>query len=257
MGARRSRAKVPSDSAGENIAVNYFKFPLDCRRDGESVDSSARGVGKDLIAIGAMIDSIERTFGSAVIATSVTDLCILVSVRVDRGDALFGGPTLWECAQRTSRELDANVATGAPKPHGMALYNDTLVPLFKQISKSCRTSEVPAPLLIDDAGEHTMPVLDPQSFDQPESSKPKELSGSFRVTGGCLSKGGSISLKLDHDSLWVELESAVERLASTWTLTTLRDGVWIDGKVIRLANGIWQLQEGAKVVTHPALLVDD
>lgn len=257
MKTGRWRVKEPSDGMGGSATVNYFKFPLGCRRDGESTVGSARGLGRDLVTVGVMVDCLEKKFGRDVIATTIADSYILVAIRTHRGDALFSGPSLWEAVQRTSEELDANVATGEPKPYGVALHDDTLVPFLKQISKSCRTGEVPSPILADDAGEHPMPVLDPQCFDQPEPLKSRVLSGTFRVTGICVGKDGTISLKLDHDSLWVQVEPAVERLASTWTLTIVRDGVWIDGKAIRLTSGIWQLQAGAKVVTHPALLADE
>ncbi len=257
MGAKRSWTGEPSRVSNENTPTSYFKFPLSCHRDGESVDARSRHLGRELVLIGAMINSLEKTFGSAVVATSIADSYILVTIRVDHREGLFSGPTIWENVQQTSRELDANVATGAPRPHRVALHDDTLLLLLKQISKNCRTGEVSPPILVDEAGDHTMPVLDPQVFDEPSSSKAKELVDSFQVTGGCLSKSGRVSLKLDHDSVWAELNFALEEEASGWTLAALQNGVWIDGKVVQHDNGIWQLQDGAKVVTHPTLLMDD
>ena len=256
MKTRHSWQQKSPDSVGENTTLVYFKFPLGCRTDGEPAVGSVRGLGKDLVAMGAMIDCLEKTFGNNLIATTIAESHILVAIQLDRGDALFSGPTLWESTQRLAADLESNVSTGLPRPHAIALRDDTLLPLLKQIAKACRTGDVSPPILTEESGEHKMPVLDPQVFDQPESSKRKEVTGSFRVTGGCLTKRGGMSLKLDHDALWVDLDSAMEREASAWTLATLQDGVWIDGSVIRLANGNWEFQEGAGIVSRPTLLMD-
>jgi hypothetical protein len=257
MKTRRLLAHKQAEGVDENTLVNYIKFPLGIHHGSDPGCGSRVGIGKTLVATGGMVAALEKTFGRDVLGTTFSDDSIVVAVQVGHGDALFRGPTLRESLERSCRELPANVSTGAPKPHGVALTDDTLVPWLKQVTKSCHTGSVPPPILVDADGEYAIPVLDPQAYDEPEPSSAKELSRTFRVTGSCLGKDGVMSAKLDHDSLWVRVEPAIESLATSWTIATFREGVWVDGKVVQLANGNWQLQDGARVVSHPALPLED
>lgn len=224
MKTRRSLAQKQAEGVDEKTQVIYIKFPLGDHHGSDSDGGSRVGIGKTLVATGAMVAALEKTFGRDVLGTTFSDEFIWVALRVNHGDALFRGPTLRERLERSSRELPANVATGAPKPHRIALTDDTLVPLLKQITKSCHSGSVPPPILVDADGEYAIPVLDPQAYDEPEPSSAKELSRTFRVTGSCLGKDGVMSAKLDHDSLWVRVEPAIESLATRWTIATFREG---------------------------------
>lgn len=222
-----------------------FEFSFQHRQEKPS-DKGARGGGKRLGFIGKMVEVIGQCFRSAA-EPIPTSAAILVPVREDADAEHFPTQTVWEVLERTAAELRANVATGKPRRHNIALTDTTLVPLLKAVAQYQREGD-PAPMLVDDSGRHEIPILNVQDFDEPLEEDSGNQSDTFQVVGLRVTKHSDVQLLFTHDYLAVRPTPEIEQQMLTWPCHVFRGKVWIEGTIIRDDEGVWQLTEGAKVV---------
>lgn len=236
----------------ETLNAIVFCFPIGHRQDKPS-DRGAKAGGKRIVAIGKTVEAVGQTFGKSAAEPDFTTTAISVSVRMDTRNGLFREQTVWEILENTARELRANVATGTPKRHTIALTDTTLVPLLKSVAQNQRNGD-PAPQLVDDAGTHEIPVLDIQDFDEPVDEEPRQQTDTFRVVGFHITTENDVNLLFTYDCLAVRPTRAVEQQVLAWPCQIFRGKVWIEGTIVRNSEGVWQLADNAKVVLDESLL---
>lgn len=230
-------------------------FPIDHRQDKPS-DRGAKGGGKRIVAIGRMVEAVGQAFGKLAAEPAFTKTVISVTVHADSSSGLFREQSVWEILERTARELRANVASGKPRRHTIALTDAALVPFLKSVAQNQRDGD-PPPQLVDEAGKHEIPVLDMQDFDEPTDEEPRQQSDTFQVVGLHINTGNDMNLLFTNDCLAVRPDPVVEQQVLAWPCRIFRGKVWIEGTIIRDDEGVWQLTEGAKVVLGEPLVYID
>lgn len=252
MDNKNHRSKLP-DAVDKAFA--RFNFPLLMPPARGGVGDAVKRTGARLVGIGRMVEALGKAFPQGAKEPSVTQYAISITVQLERTFGLFTGHSVSEILDLTAKQLQANVDSGDPKPHTQALTHKEFVPLLKLVSQYHQEGD-PAPGVSDETGEHLIPILDQQDFDEPPAEDVREQSDTFQAHGIRITSKGVVELLFSSSFLAVRVGNTTEKQALAWPCSTFRNGVFVEGTITRDDDNVWHLKDGAKVVFCDSLPQD-
>lgn len=184
-----------------------------------------------------------------------TPFSMTFPIRLRTTGKMFACSGLYQGLEATARGLETNVMRPKPLRHAAFLQDTSLVALLEM---SARYHDAVEAVLADQDGEHLIPVLADQCFDQPAESRTHEFSGVQQVTGFDIDKPmGGVVLLLNHGSVRASLTPEIAEEVRSLMVSELLKGVHIEGRWIRTDDGGWQTQPGARLVFQRELALAD
>lgn len=194
----------------------------------------------------AITRAVEHVSGLVIGDPIGTPLSMAFPIRLLATGKMFTGSGLHQGIEATARALEANVMRPKPLRHAAFLRDTSLVALLEM---SARYHDAVEAVLADQDGEHPVPVLADQCFDQPIENRTREFSGSRQITGFDLDKStGRTMLRLNHGSVCALPTPAIAAEMRPLTIATFEKGVNIDGHWVCTEDNEWQTQPGARFV---------
>lgn len=160
--------------------------------------------------------------------------------------------------EETAKELRQNSELAEPLPFVQAVKRPDLVPVLKALSDAHRKFELDI-VAVSASGSHTLPVLSPACFTQPdsESGKSNRMSGSFPVNGLVRDDKNGHQLLLRKSELRLKLPGNDPKWAWLAIHEVLERTTYLVGTLVReTAAHPWTLEDGARLEIQGDLPLD-
>lgn len=234
------------------MSDRYFDFPLTRCASGQAshqIPIPLEDIRK-VPHLSRAVTGVFETFGEdACKMFSLSDrFRVYIEQRNDGQKQLF--PDLLripEELRRTAEELRVNLERENPQPLAVALTSHNMLPLLRAVvNKDPKATAVPT--YSDENGTHEIPVLEPMYFVDPTREKDRSRKGAFPLSGINFHKSRGYSINLTADSIEVVIEDDLVGTLLDLTVSSLCEGLWLEGTIVPLSDGRWCALSGSRIV---------